>query len=226
MNPQSHTNRTHCIRCGECCMKSSPTLQISDLQLLENGTLRKEQLYTIRAGELIADNIRDELRLTDEELMKLREKPAGGCIFHDADGNACTIYENRPAQCAAFACWDAGEFMRVYDTPKLIRRDLVEDGVLLGLMEKHEERCGYNILEAIVKDVQARGEQALGEILEIMKFDYRLRPFVAEKLGIPSAEMDFLFGRPVVDTITMFGLKVVRDADGGFLLTTLENGGS
>jgi hypothetical protein len=37
--------------------------------------------------------------------------------------------------------------------------------------------------------------------------------------------MDFFFGGPLTETIVMFGLKVERQADGGFLLTSLKKNG-
>jgi hypothetical protein len=48
---------------------------------------------------------------------------------------------------------------------------------------------------------------------------------LAQKLGLKIEEMDFFFGRPLTETIVGFGLKVVREADGGFLLTRLKKNG-
>ena len=63
------------------------------------------------------------------------------------------------------------------------------------------------------------------KILDQLKFDYHLRPFVSEKLNIPIDEMDFYFGRPLVDTITAYGLQVLREPDGAFFLTKKEKSG-
>jgi len=54
------------------------------------------------------------------------------------------------------------------------------------------------------------------ELLEILRYDYELRPFISKKLGLPSDEMDFIFGRPLIQTIMMFGLQVIREPDGSF----------
>ncbi|MCP4668971.1 MAG: hypothetical protein GY849_21755, partial [Deltaproteobacteria bacterium] len=47
--------------------------------------------------------------------------------------------------------------------------------------------------------------------------------FISKKMDIAPEEMDFLFGRPLMDTIHMFGLQVMRKSDGSFFLTPLES---
>jgi hypothetical protein len=44
-----------------------------------------------------------------------------------------------------------------------------------------------------------------------------------KKLGIDLKETDFLFGRPLVATVSMYGLKVERQADGSFFLTIADS---
>jgi Fe-S-cluster containining protein len=218
-----NTPRTHCIRCGECCLRSSPTLQMQDIHLVKNGWLPKKSLLTIRKGEMVRDNIRGTLSVTDQEMIKVREKDGDGrgCLSYDDVAKACRIYLQRPLQCAALKCWDTEDFMRVFEGPKLTRENLIQDQTLLGLLGAHEKRCSYSLLESCVKEIEREGEEAVKRIMEILKFDFHLRPFVSRKLGVDGGEMDFIFGRPMVDTIGMFGLKVVREPDGSFLLTTL-----
>ncbi len=217
--------RDHCIRCGECCLRGSPTLQMEDLGLVKEGLIGKKDLYTIRKGELVKDNINEGLVVTQTELVKVRERKgkSGGCIFYDDSGKACTIYEHRPLQCAALMCWDTREFLEVFQGPKLMRQQAIEGQVLLGLIEEHERRCGYAQLERLVSEVESKGEEAVHQVLDLLKFDYHLRPFVAEKLGLKPEEMDFFFGKPLKETITMFGLQVVREPDGSFNLTTKKS---
>ncbi|MBN2126593.1 MAG: YkgJ family cysteine cluster protein [Deltaproteobacteria bacterium] len=218
------SSRSRCIRCGECCIRSSPTLQEEDLPLLREGPLERRHLYTIRRGELVRDPIRDALTVTGREMIKVREGrgETGGCLFYDHGERACRIYDRRPAQCAALRCWDPREFMEVWGRPKAERRDIVEDGVLLGLMEEHEVRCSYAALENRVREIPSRGAEAVDGILDLLRYDYRMRPFLAGRLGIDPAEMDFLFGRPLIETVAMFGLQVIRREDGSFFLTTAE----
>ena len=216
--------RDHCIRCGECCLRSSPSLQITDVPLVNESVIERSDLYSVRVGELVQDNIRDELKVTDTELIKVREKTSGGgCIFYDDAEKACTIYGHRPAQCRALTCWDENEFMRVHAKPKAGRNEIVNDRTLLRLIDEHEKRCAYAQLERYVKKIERDGEAAVEKILQVLKFDHDIRSLIPEKLGVDSDEMDLILGRPLTETIIMFGLKVVCEPDGSFLLTLLDS---
>lgn len=212
--------RDHCIRCGACCLRASPSLQISDIPCVTEGPIKRSDLYTLRAGELVQDNIQGGLKKTEREVIKVREREDNGaCIFYDEADSSCVIYEHRPIQCAAMTCWDHAEFMRVYREPKADRRDFIRDSQLLRLMEAHEERCGYDRLDRYVREIETSGEKAVEKILGILKFDHDIRSLVPERLDVNPDELDLVFGRPLTETITMFGLKVVREPDGSFLLT-------
>ena len=221
MDQKPSGSRTSCIRCGECCLKSSPTLHEEDIPLIMEGFIGKHDLYTIRAGELVLDNVQGRIKITGRELIKVRETPKGGCIFYNPEALACTIYAHRPIQCAALVCWDDSEFMRVYDRPRADRRKIIRNNTLLRLLEEHEKRCAYAELEKYVKNIEKDGEEAVRKIIRLLKIDYSLRPLVAEKMGLKITEMDFLFGRPLIDTIAMFGLKVTRETDGSFFVTSI-----
>lgn len=216
------TTRNSCIRCGECCLHSTPSLQKEDIPLVLEGHIRKKDLFTIRTGETLWDNVREEVRPATEEIVKVRDTD-GGCVFYDDPKKACIIYGHRPAQCVALECWDSSKFMAVYAGAKANREDFVEDGVLRELIREHEKRCAYENLASLVQENESEGEAAVEQIMEVLKFDYHLRPFVSRKMGIDPDETDFLFGHPLIDTISQFGLQVIRQADGTFFLTALEN---
>jgi hypothetical protein len=195
---------------------------VRDLALVSEGFIRMEHLYTIRKGELVRDNVHGGIVASDQEMIKVKEKRGGGgtCGFYAEEEKACVIYENRPAQCASLKCWNTAEFMALYQSPKLHRQDVIENGVLLGLIEEQEKRCSYAALCDHVSRISEEGDKAVNRILELLKFDFHLRPFVAQKLGLMIEEMEFFFGRPLTETIVMFGLKVERQPEGGFLLTS------
>jgi Fe-S-cluster containining protein len=219
--------RDHCIRCGECCLGSSPTLQMEDAPLVREGYIRKGDLYSIRVGEPVRDNIENRLIITDRELIKVRDKKDGsGCIYYDGEAKACNIYDHRPAQCAALKCWDSTEFMKVYKRPKADRKAIVYEEVLLALIEEHGTKCSYGKLDGLVRIIEKKGNEAVERILEMLKFDHHVRNLTAKKLGIDFGEMDFYFGRPLTETITMFGLQVIREPDGSFFLTLLDENGA
>ena len=210
----------HCIRCGQCCLGSSPSLQLQDGPIVREGRIKRTALFTIRVGETVRDNIEGVLRITNEEIIKLKEREdGGGCIYYDERAKGCRIYDHRPVQCETLACWDASPFLRAYEGPKATRKGIIEDRLLLELTARHEEECGYYKLEGLVKAISQEGERAVAKILDMLRFDFTLRPFVARKMALDLAEMDFIFGRPLIQTIGRFGLKVTREADGSFLLT-------
>lgn len=189
---------------------------------MQSGMLKKDRFYTIRKGELINDIVQEgKTIVSTQELIKVREREdgSGHCGYYDDVKKTCTVYENRPSQCVALKCWDTKEFLSVYARQKLSRKDVVQDNVLMGVVEEHEKRCSYSVLEEWVKKIETEGERAIEKILGILKFDYQIRPFITEKLGLNPDEMNLYFGRPIIETIGMFGLKVEREADGSFLLT-------
>ncbi len=224
MEPQTEPERTHCIRCGECCLATGPSLQKSDLPLFFNHVLDGTHLYTIRKDELVRDNINDELKFTDQEIIKLRDQETGkGCILYDDDEKACTVYADRPSQCRAFACWDDSEFKQVFSGPKADREDIIKDPNLLRLISAHESACNYETISHHVKQIQQQGKTAVQKVLKILQYDQEIRRLTHEKLAIDPWEMDLLYGRPLTKTIQMFGLTVKQEADGSFLLTSEDH---
>jgi len=213
-------SRKRCIRCGACCLSAAPSLQFSDIACVTEGPIKKSDLYTLRVGERVRDNIHGGLKTTKREIIKIREREdSGACIFYHEPARRCTIYEHRPVQCSAMKCWDEREFVRVYEEPKADRSALIHDSRLLRLMVAHEERCGYARLDRHVREIETNGEKAVEKILGILKFDHDIRVLAPERLDVDARELDLVFGRPLTETIAMFGLKVVREPDGSFLLT-------
>jgi len=70
--------RSFCIRCGECCLAAGPTLQRPDLILVREGAIAPENLFTIRRGEVVRDNVHGGLARTGVEMVKVREREDGG----------------------------------------------------------------------------------------------------------------------------------------------------
>ena len=219
--PQITSKKTHCVRCGECCLAAGPTLQKTDLPLFLDQRLKRTQLYTIRKGELIHDNINAELKFSDREMIKLMSPATGkGCILYDDNKRACTIYAHRPSQCRAFACWDDVEFKKVFSGPKATRKDIIRDPNLLRLIEAHENKFDYQVISDYVKQIRQKGDSIVSELLKILQYDQNIRQLTHENLGIDPGELDLLFGRPLTETIHMFGLRVKQENNGSFLLTT------
>ena len=70
-------------------------------------------------------------------------------------------------------------------------------------------------------ELAEENERALEPVVDALAYDTQLRPLLAEKLPLPAEELDFYFGRPLVDVIEMYGVRVERDPDGSYRLEPL-----
>ena len=94
-----------CLRCGECCVKSSPTLMAGDLHLFQNDVLSWTEIYTLRRGEKALSPRTGEVVSVEAERLKLKEHSGTKhCLYYAADPNRCLIYEQRPEQCREQLC--------------------------------------------------------------------------------------------------------------------------
>lgn len=216
----------HCIRCGTCCRSSSPTLHLEDAALVLDGVIPSAFLYTIRRGEVVRDNVHGGLALLGTERIKVRERgvppyPTACVLYHHPD-RACTIYENRPAQCAALECWNSKAFMEVYEHPRAERTHVIEDSNIMGFVEEHESLCGYPVVDRTVKSIGRDGKEAVGRLIDILQEDHRFRVRAVESLGIPEDAVEFVLGRPLTRTLHMFGINVDERPDGSLLLTRVK----
>ncbi|MBF0515914.1 MAG: YkgJ family cysteine cluster protein [Nitrospirae bacterium] len=215
-------SKTECSRCGQCCDKGSPTLHLGDAQLLKDGILNYKDLFTIREGELVYNNMDEEFMATDYELIKIREKKGSRtCIYYDEAAAACGIYEKRPAQCQAYECWDTDKFMATFTDEKLTRAELLMGQTqLIDIVNAHSEKCSYTTLLELFTAI-GQEKDLTGEVLEILAYDTYMRPLLVEKTGVPEEYLDLLLGRPLIDTVIMFGFKVEKDAEGSFCLVPM-----
>ena len=200
-----------CKRCGTCCRSGGPTLHIEDRQLVEAGNIPLKDLFTIRAGEMAHDNVRDELIPVANDHIKIK---GGGvswtCCHYDESSKVCTIYEDRPLECRRLKCWDTVELEKIYGRDLLSRKDLLEgmEGIW-DLVSDHHRRCSYEHARRLIKLINSdNSEEARRELLQMIQYDTEIRRLVAERGG-PGAEMlEFLFGRPMSVTLKAEGLNL------------------
>lgn len=211
--------QVECKRCGNCCRKGSPTLHMTDAALLKSGKLTYKYLYTIRKGELVYNNIDDEFINIDYEVIKVLEKKESRvCNFLASESNDCTIYKNRPIQCSSFECWNTEKLIAAFAEEKLTRLQLIgEDKTLRNIIETHDEKCSYATLDKLFEKVQT-GEDVVNDIYAIIQYDLDIRPLLTEKMSIPEDYLPLLLGRPLTETIEMFGYRVEKDSDGNLSL--------
>ena len=209
-----------CKRCGTCCMKGGPSFHLSDKALIDNGTIPSKCLYTIRKGEMAYDNVRQCLEPVSSDVIKIKGKgKTWTCLFLDEAQSDCTIYENRPVECRALKCWDTDEIETLYARRRLKREDLLAtiEG-LWDLIIDHQERCNYDTIYALTKAIEGEGAQgARQKLAELIKFDDEIRKLVVSRGGLDKEMLDFLFGRPLSQTLKNVGLKVLRK-DGKLVL--------
>lgn len=204
---------SECQRCGTCCNKGGPSLHIEDQTLVKKGAVHTRYLYTLRRGELARDNIKGHLAPLAGELIKIKSRAAAcTCIFYDKNKNECKIYANRPVECRVLKCWDTGAIESMYSENRLTRRHLLA-GVkgLWGLIEEHETRCDYALIKCLVQDLDQEYKNAAAEnLLEMIQYDTQIRSLVFKKSCVSKDMTDFLFGRPLMDTIRTSGFNVKR----------------
>ena len=202
---------SECRRCGTCCKKGGPSFHHADKTLIEKGVIHSKYLYTIRKGEMAYDNVRQCLEPVSSDVIKLKGKgDSWTCILFDEKQNACTIYENRPIECRALKCWDTKALEELYAKRRLKREDLVADiEGLWGIIKDHQARCNYETIQKLVNAINSdRGGEARQKLAEIIQFDIEIRKLVVSWGGLDMEMLDFLFGRPLNQTLKNFGLKI------------------
>lgn len=206
--------RTFCERCGSCCLKGGPALHAKDLRLFEEGVLDYRQVYTLRAGELVQEQIKGGLAPLRAEIVKIAGVGDNRwtCVVYDNDEHACTIYDERPEECRTFNCWAPEDLEEMYEKDRLTRADIVPQGSALAqLIAEHEAEVPYAELEPLAYAFQDGDEQAGEQLVDKIIWDAAFRSAFAEKTEATPEEMNFLFGRPLTKTIAQYNLGVVKD---------------
>ncbi len=201
-----------CQRCGTCCKKGGPSFHQADQDLIKKGVIHTRCLYTIRKGERAYDNVRECLEAVSSDIIKIKGKGDSlTCMFFDERQNACTIYDDRPLECRALKCWDTAELEAMYGKRRLSRKDLLgEIEGLWDLIETHQERCNYETIHQLVKTInQKQGGRAQQDLAERILYDREIRKLVVSRAGLGEDMLDFLFGRPLNETIKNLGLKIL-----------------
>jgi len=211
-----NNTQDQCRRCGACCEKGGPTLHLEDRPLVESGKIPLKDLFTIRKGEMVLEPMQKEPVPASEELVKIKGRGGSWCCrYLEEEGCACRIYEDRPVECRAQKCWDSAEIEAIYAKGRIGRKDLVAGlSGIWELVEEHEKRCSYPQLASLAEQLHAgESESAASDVTEMISYDRHLRDLVAGKGGMDPQILDFLFGRPMTETVHGFGLRVEKDGD-------------
>ena len=217
----AYATRPYCLRCGECCRLGSPSLHLEDADLLAQGLISTQQIYTLRRGEPVRFNIEGRLGLLPAELIKIKQDPLNHhCMFYSEEQKNCSIYQHRPLQCRVQECWNAEALERLWRQDKLTRRDLLQDDQeSLDLLELHDERCKLEKIDGAFTQLHESGDlKILTQVLDILRQDTAIRVFVKQKLNREDEELDFLLGRPLIEIVRLYGMRVEKDGDGVYHL--------
>jgi Fe-S-cluster containining protein len=208
------TTISECSRCGTCCEKGGPCFHLEDRKLIDKGLIPTRYLYTIRKGELAHDNVKGCLMPVDSDIIKIKGKEGRWtCIFFDKLNRGCTLYNDRPQECRALKCWDTRELEQIYAASRLTRKDLVSQVKgLWDLIEDHQARCDYKKIQDLIKNLTGvKRNQARRKLLEIIHYDLEIRDLVISKGGLDADMLDFLFGRPLTQTLGNYGIEIHQD---------------
>jgi len=205
-----------CKQCGTCCKKGGPSFHLEDKYLIDKGIIPSKYIYTIRKGERSYDNVKECFFPASSDILKLKgQKGSWTCVFFSEINHRCKIYEHRPMECKVLKCWDTREIENIYAKNRLTRQDLISsvEG-LWELVEGHQERCSYDMLQFFIDSLhKGKKDEALKGILEIIEYDINIRELVVQKAGLETDLTDFLFGRPITETIKIYGLKINKIKD-------------
>lgn len=205
-----------CVRCGECCRKGSPVLHIEDIELLRQGKIAWNAIYTLRLGEPVQAPMENRLLFLPDERIKVREKKGTReCIFFDGSKDRCTVYADRPVQCRAQSCWDAAPSVQLAQLPCLKRENIFEGvDLILDLMAEHNRRCSFDKLNDAFTRLRTDNGETIQEALELLAYEDHFRHFFGERLNIPEDTLDLVFGRSFTDLAPIFGFEVTVEPDG------------
>lgn len=177
------------------------------MSLLQDGFLAIQDIYTLRIGEPVYDQILGRPVLLDIECIKIQSvSKATACTFFTHKNNACELYAHRPLECRALQCWDTRALAEVSRSPRLIRFDIIgADSGLAEVIHEHETRCGC---DALLTWLNQDSKDARKALQGAKAYDTALRD-VLVKRGLDRNKLDFLLGRPL--DMVVQGLSRWRD---------------
>jgi Fe-S-cluster containining protein len=215
-------NSNQCRRCGTCCRKGGPALHVEDQPLVEKGHIALRDLLTFREGELVYDNVAGRIVIAATDIIKITTTSGHDqtCCFYETGTSACAIYGCRPIECRSLQCWDPGEVMHIYSRDRLTRRHLLSKiSGLWDMVQEHQGCCDYGRMASLATALHRRpGDRDAQEpLMEMIRYDQGLREATMARTGYDTRMLTFLFGRPLVDTIGLFRLRLVQTDQGPVL---------
>ncbi|ABW67309.1 YkgJ family cysteine cluster protein [Desulfosudis oleivorans] len=195
--------QTTCARCGICCEKGGPAFHGCDRPILESGRIVLADLYTLRKGEPVFDNVANRPDTAPTDILKIRSANGmSACLFYQRADRSCGVYADRPLECRVLECWNPDGMAAIYQEDRLARKDLISGlSDLWEMVLAHEEVCAYARLSQSVK------EKNWEAVAYCIRYDFQVRRLMVEKGNMDDRLFDFLFGMPLTVTLQRYGLS-------------------
>ena len=207
-------NMTSCIKCGTCCRKGGPALHREDKKILLAGHIGRENLITIRKGELAFFPLSERPEPVANELIKIAGKGRGWvCRFFDEKGASCTIYTHRPLECRLLKCWDTSGLLSVIGRDTLSRADILsEDEPIIKFIAAHEEECSVSMAEDLISEMLKKNNdtKTTAKLTALVHMDLSIRSRAVAALGLSVEAELFYFGRPLFKILNSRGLYLMK----------------
>ena len=205
---------TSCIRCGTCCKKGGPSLHREDKEILLGGHIKRENLITIRKGELALFPFSGRPEPIEKELIKIAGKGKGWvCCFFDEKESFCAIYRHRPLECRLLKCWDTAKLLSVVGKDTMTRADILnEDDPIMGFIEAHEQECSISMAEDLISELLEKNDaqEALAKLTVLVQQDLDIRSKAISEFGLSLGAELFLFGRPLFKVLSARGFQLIK----------------
>ncbi len=214
--PATRQTKTCCDRCGSCCKQGGPALHTQDKHLLDNGFLQREQLITIRQGELAFQPFSHTPEPVNNEFLKLAgSKGSWCCQFYDNDAAACTLYGNRPVACGLFDCTAPEALLAITGKHLLSRHDIIaQDDPMRPLVTEHEQRCPCPDLVNLSQKIANNRNTTRTTLGNLVSVDLNLRARATRSHGLSVEQEMFYFGRPLFQLLQPLGITVTDTPQG------------
>jgi Fe-S-cluster containining protein len=188
-------------------------LHMEDRELVESGKIPLKCLFTIRQGEPAYDNVRGFISPAATDIIKIKGAAENDatCWYLNQEQVGCRIYDIRPIECRELTCWDTRAIAAMYDKARLTRNDLLSRlPGLCDLVAEHQERCGYTHVARYAALIHKENcpRDRIEELLGIIRYDQSLRHVTVERTRLDPDLLEFLFGRPMSETIRLFKIKL------------------
>ena len=202
------------MQCGTCCRKGGPALHGEDKKIFLAGHIGRENLITIRKGELAFSPLSGRLEATQKELVKTAGKGKGwGCCFYDKEKYTCAIYVHRPLECRLLKCWDTAELLSAIGKDPLTRADLISaDDPIMTFIETQEKECSLLAAEELFSILKEKNDDSpsLAKLATLIHKDLAIRSKAVSEFGLSLEAELFIFGRPLFKILSARGFQFMK----------------